>query len=60
MNKCLVWTSCLVLCLACTPEDKKIPDDILPIDKMKTLVWELTQAGEYAAHQNKKIPPFSL
>ena len=29
---------------ACTPEDKKIPKDILPIDKMKLIVWDMTQA----------------
>jgi hypothetical protein len=40
--------------LACTPDDKKVPDDILPVDKMKLIVWDMTQAGEYAAYRRDK------
>ena len=54
MNKALAYITCLVLCLACTPEDQKIPPDIISIDTMKVLVWELTLAGEYASHQREE------
>ena len=51
MKTALAGICCLMLCFGCTPEDKKIPPDIFSIDTMKVLVWEMTLAGEYAAHQ---------
>ena len=54
---------CCIICVfaACVPEDKKLPKDILPIDKMKLIVWDLTQAGSYAVtlqskDSNQKAP----
>ncbi|MBV9962944.1 MAG: DUF4296 domain-containing protein [Parafilimonas sp.] len=46
----------LIFCFitSCTPEDKKIPKDILPIDSMKLIVWDLTRAGAYASALSEK------
>ena len=46
----------LVMCIlvSCTPDDQKIPEDVLPVDKMKLIVWDMTQAGEYATYQRDK------
>jgi hypothetical protein len=54
MKKCLVCICCVAFCFACTPADKKIPPDILPIDTMKVLIWEMTQAGEYAGYLRER------
>lgn len=40
--------------LACTSKEKQIPSDILPVDKMKLVVWNMTQAGEYALYQKEQ------
>ena len=39
---------------ACTTKDKKIPKEIMPIDKMKLIVWDLSQAGAYASMLKEK------
>jgi len=54
MKRRLAGISCLVLCFACTPEDRKIPPDILAIDKMKVIIWDMTEAGEYATFLKEK------
>lgn len=50
------FISLIIACLfaACTPKEKRIPKDIMPIDKMKIIVWDLTQAGAYADYLNQK------
>jgi hypothetical protein len=54
MKARLACISSLILSLACTPEDQKIPSDILPIDSMKVLIWQMTMASEYAMHQKEE------
>jgi hypothetical protein len=39
---------------SCISEDTKIPKDILPLNKMKLIVWDMTQAGEYATYLQEK------
>ncbi|MGI8952181.1 MAG: DUF4296 domain-containing protein [Chitinophagaceae bacterium] len=38
---------------ACSSSNK-IPDNILPPDKMKFIVWDMMKAGELAAHDTLK------
>lgn len=38
----------------CTPEDKKIPPEVLPVDTMKIIVWHLIEAGDYASSLKEK------
>lgn len=38
----------------CTPEDKKLPREILPVDSMKIIVWNLIEAGDYATSLKEK------
>ena len=38
----------------CTPEDRIIPPDVLPVDTMKLIIWHLTLAGDYAASLKEK------
>jgi hypothetical protein len=54
MNRVLQCFIVFCAFAACTPEDKRIPKDILPIDKMKFIVWDLAQAGAYASYQKEK------
>ncbi len=54
MKKYLLYCIIVYVFTACTTEDKKIPKDILPIDKMKIIVWDLTQAGSYANYLQEK------
>jgi hypothetical protein len=54
MNKCVSALAFFCFIISCTPEDKKVPKDILPIDKMKLIVWDLTQAGAYATTLSEK------
>jgi hypothetical protein len=59
MKKSIVWL--FFITAACKPGDKIIPKDILPVDTMKVIVWDLTQAGAYTSYlkdtdtTNKKI-----
>ncbi|SFP71935.1 DUF4296 domain-containing protein [Parafilimonas terrae] len=39
---------------ACGTEDKKIPDNVMQVDKMKLVMWDLLQAGNYATIQKEK------
>src|SRR5438045_8921909 len=49
MNRCSIFLGIVCFFVACTTEDKKISKDVLPVDKMKVIVWDMTQAGTYAA-----------
>ncbi len=33
---------------ACTSSDRTIPSDVIPLNEMKLLVWDMMQAGELA------------
>ena len=44
--KKLIYLLALLFFYACTPKDKKIPKEILPVDSMKIIVWQLIQAGD--------------
>ena len=54
MNLRLPWLSCLVYFLSCTPADQKVPPDIMSIDSMKVIIWDMTLASEYASHQKEQ------
>lgn len=54
MKKCFLFVIMFCVFAACTSEDKKIPKDILPLNKMKLIVWDMTQAGEYAMYLQDK------
>src|ERR1700759_5095999 len=54
MSKCVLFLVIILFITSCIPEDKKVPKDILPIDKMKLIVWDLTQAGAYATALSEK------
>ncbi|HEY2726121.1 MAG TPA: DUF4296 domain-containing protein [Parafilimonas sp.] len=44
----------LYVFVSCTSEDTKIPKDILPLNKMKLIVWDMTKAGEYGMYLQEK------
>ena len=50
------WLKLLCICSlilsACS--DKKMPDDVLPIDKMKSVMWDMILAGEYVKYLKEK------
>ncbi len=50
------WFCCVIFFafMCCTPEDKKIPKDIMPVNKMKLVIWDLMQAGDYASYLKDK------
>ncbi|MFT4153041.1 DUF4296 domain-containing protein [Parafilimonas sp.] len=54
MKQCFVCVLFIVYLAACGTEDKKISDKIMPVDKMKVIVWELMQAGSYATIKKEK------
>ena len=54
MKKRLLFGLMLSVFAACTSSDTKIPKDILPLDKMKLVVWDMTQAGEYGMYLQDK------
>jgi hypothetical protein len=54
MKKGLVFVLMMTACVACSSGDKKIPKDVLPVDKMKVIIWDLTQAGSYAVILEEK------
>ena len=54
MNKWLLMLLTAVGIISCTSEDKRVPKDILTIDSMKLIVWDLTQAGAYATLISEK------
>ncbi len=47
------WLSTfLILCMACTSQD--IPEDVIGINKMKVIVWDMINAGEMAQEKYGK------
>jgi hypothetical protein len=54
MKKCFLFFIAFLLFAACTTKEKKIPKDILPINKMKLIVWQMTEAGAYAEYAKEK------
>jgi hypothetical protein len=54
MKRGLVFVLIVNVFIACTSGDTKIPKDVLPVDKMKLIVWDLTQAGAYANYLKEK------
>jgi hypothetical protein len=54
MKRCLIYIVLIFLVTACTIKDKKIPEDIMPVNKMKLIVWDLIQAGAYASSLKEK------
>jgi uncharacterized protein DUF4296 len=48
MKKGLLFVLSISVFLACSSGDNKIPKDVLPVNKMKLIIWDLTQAGAYA------------
>ncbi len=53
MKKYLVFVLSIAF-VACSSGDNKIPKDVLPVDKMKLIIWDLTQAGSYANYLKEK------
>lgn len=45
--KFLIVFFIVFFCAACNP-DSKIPDDVIGIDKMKLIMWDMIRAGELA------------
>ena len=39
-----------MLLLPAHQKTKEIPKDIMPVNKMKLIVWDMTQAGAYASY----------
>ena len=50
MSKCRICFLIFFAFIACIPEKKRIPKDILPVDKMKLIVWDMAQASAYASY----------
>ena len=40
----------LILLFSCSTKDTKIPKEIMAIDSMKTIVWDMIHAGAYATY----------
>ena len=47
MSRCLICLFIACTFIKCTPGNNKIPEDVLPVNKMKLIVWDLVQAGAY-------------
>lgn len=54
MKKIIYLFAVIILFARCTPKDKKIPKEILPVDTMKIIVWQLIEAGDYATYLKGK------
>jgi len=54
MKKLISAIIAFVFFVQCTPKDQKIPKDILPIDSMKVIVWQLIEVGDYAKFLKEK------
>jgi hypothetical protein len=50
MKQRLACFAVVCVFMACTPSDKRIPKDIMPVNKMKLIVWDMIQAGAYASY----------
>src|SRR5690242_929573 len=48
MKKLIYVLPVVVFFTHCTPKDQRIPKNILPVDSMKIIVWQLIEAGDYA------------
>ena len=53
MNLRLPSLGCLVFFISCTPEDQKVPPEIMSIDSMKVIIWDMTLASEYASYRKE-------
>jgi hypothetical protein len=54
MKRGLVFVLIITAFYACSSGDTKIPKDVLPVNKMKQIIWDLTQAGSYASYLKDK------
>lgn len=54
MKQYVMCFTVICILVACTTQDKKIPKEIMPVDKMKIVVWDMVQAGNYAAILKEK------
>jgi hypothetical protein len=54
MSKIFIAIIISVFFVQCTPQNKKIPSDVLPVDSMKIIVWHLIEAGDYATTLKEK------
>lgn len=54
MKRGLVFILIIGAFSACSSGDNKIPKNVLPVDKMKLIIWDLTQAGSYANYLKEK------
>lgn len=54
MKKIFVVVIVIISFIDCTPEDRKIPKEILPLDTMKVVVWNLIETGDYATSLKAK------
>jgi|SRR6478609_4363240 len=54
--KIVLLSGLILLCAfaACTPDDTKVPENILSIDSMKVILWDMTQAGAYTSLMKEK------
>jgi hypothetical protein len=50
MKQRLICITIICAFIACTPKEKEIPADIMPVNKMKLIVWDMAQAGAYASY----------
>ncbi len=48
MKPYLICFTVMCMLVACTTEDKKIPKEVMPVNKMKIIMWDMIQAGNYA------------
>ena len=54
MKNCFPYCIAFFMLASCTPKEKKIPKDIMPIDKMKLIVWDMAEAGAYTECAKEK------
>lgn len=60
MRKIFIAIIVPVFFIRCTPEDQRIPPEILTVDTMKLIVWHLIEAGEYATSLKEKDTSIKL
>ena len=60
MNKAAAVFIFFCIFCACTPEDSKLPKNVLSIDTMKVVVWHLIEAGDYATNKKSKDSTIKL
>jgi hypothetical protein len=54
MNKLIIFLIPIYFFSACTPEEKRIPKDVMTVDTMKYVVWDMIQAGAYSSYLKDK------